>query len=108
MRLSAYGDDDLNPRPPLPFLSGMPHPSFAPAAALDYSDDLLETLSAPRSTKMRTRLSLVPPMASATTQLPMVEETFRKMHTLPPGSCSNDEDDLSEDELFAIWSAHLC
>ncbi len=86
----------------------MSHPSFAPSAALDYSDDLLETLSAPRSAKGRTRLSLVPPIASATTQLPMVEETFRTMNTLPPGSCSNDGDDLTEDELFAIWSAHLC
>ncbi len=92
----------------LPFLSGMPHRSFAPAAALDYADDLLETLSTPRSVRARTRPSLVPPIASATTQMPMVDETFRTMNTLPPGSCSNDQDDLSEDELFAIWSAHLC
>ncbi len=85
----------------------MSHPSFAPSAALDYADDLLETLSAPRSGKGRGRLSLVP-QASATAALVPIDEAFRKMNTLQPGSCSNDEDDLTEDELFAIWSAHLC
>lgn len=85
----------------------MAHPSFAPSAALDYADDLLENLSAQRSARPRARLSLVP-AATATAQLPMVEETFRKLNTLPPGACSNDGDDLTEDELFAIWTAHLC
>jgi hypothetical protein len=84
----------------------MSHPSFAPSAALDYADDLLETLSSPRS--RRGRLSLVPPQTAAAAALVPVDEAFRKLNTLPPGACSNDEDDLTEDELFAIWTAHLC
>ena len=85
----------------------MSHPSFAPSAALDCADDLLETLAPPRSGKGRARLSLVP-QANASAALLPVEEAFRKLNTLPPGACSNDGDELTEDELFAIWTAHLC
>lgn len=88
----------------------MSHPSFAPSAAHDYSDDLLDSLAAPRSVKSRARLSLVPPPAAeaAAAIMPVLEEAFRKLNTMPPGAASNDGDALTEDELFAIWTAHLC
>ena len=87
----------------------MSHPSFAPSAAHDYSDDLLDSLSAPRSVRGRARLSLVPPPAAETSAImPVLEETFRKLNTMAPGAASNDGDHLTEDELFAIWTAHLC
>ncbi len=38
--------------------------------------------------------------------LKMVEEIFRDLRTEPPGPADNDE--LTEDELFAIWVARLC
>jgi hypothetical protein len=43
-------------------------------------------------------------------QMPVVEETFRRMGTEPPGRAMNDDDptkDLSEDELLALWIADL-
>jgi hypothetical protein len=35
----------------------------------------------------------------------VVGDTFRELGTLPPGPPDNDT--LTEDEIFAIWSARL-
>ncbi|CAN5921680.1 hypothetical protein BH11MYX4_BH11MYX4_47750 [soil metagenome] len=81
----------------------MAHPSFAPVAHV-YADDEIATRVTvrPRSA----HLSLVPSANAGASALEPVGETFRKLGSMPPAPCDNDE--LTEDELFAIWVAHLC
>jgi hypothetical protein len=82
----------------------MAHPSFAPAARVDDDASTRPTVR-PRS---RAHLSVVPPVSATPVTLAKLEplgEAFRKLGTLPPAPCDNDE--LTEDEIFAIWVASL-
>jgi hypothetical protein len=92
----------------------MAHPSIAPAAHVYADDDVATRVTVrPRS---RAHLSVVPPanasvtvsvaVSASASALEPVGETFRKLGSMPPAPCDNDE--LTEDELFAIWVAHLC
>ncbi len=80
----------------------MGHPSQAPGhfPTDDLADDQDEV-----STVRPLRLSRMP-VEHANMTLKMVEEIFRDLRTEPPGPADNDE--LTEDELFAIWVARLC
>jgi len=83
----------------------MAHPSFAPSAHDYDSDDDLATRVTVRP-RGRGHLSVVPPPDSSVASFEPVAETFRKLGSMSPAACENDE--LTEDELFAIWVAHLC
>jgi hypothetical protein len=84
----------------------MGHPSHAPAR--NAACDLAEQDEVERRPRPALRLSRRPLPSATIVQpiaMPIVEETFRSLGTEPPGPPDNDT--LTEDELFAIWSARL-
>lgn len=84
----------------------MAFPSYAPATIIDDQDE--DALIARPRTKLR--LSRMPAsFAIIAKPMPLVAETFRSLGTVPPGRPVNDdgEEDLDEDQLFAIWQARL-
>lgn len=75
--------------------------SYAPAriAIYDFGEEDLFSQPLPRL-----RISRIP-TAHAVITMALVEDTFRSLGTQPPGRPDNDT--LSEDELFAIFSARV-
>jgi hypothetical protein len=84
----------------------MAYPSYAPAKIIvDEEDDAL--IARPRT---KLRLSRMPAsFAVIAKPMPLVADTFRRLGTEPPGRPMNDDsdEDLDEDQLFAIWQARL-
>ena len=83
----------------------MAYPSYAPIKITEEEDDAL--IARPRT---KLRLSRMPAsFAVIAKPMPLVAETFRKIGTVPPGRPMNDDgqEDLDEDQLFAIWQARL-
>jgi hypothetical protein len=84
----------------------MRHSSYAPARRPIHEFD--EDEGPPIRQRPALRLSRMP-AAYAVVKMPIVAETFRKLGTVPPAAPDNDDlsDELSEDEIFAIWQARL-
>ena len=82
----------------------MAYPSCAPIEITEEDDDAL--IARPRT---KLRLSRMPTsFAVIAKPMPLVAETFRRLGTVPPGRPVNDSDEeLDEDQLFAIWQARL-
>jgi hypothetical protein len=91
----------------------MGHPSYTPKsnampALQDDEPSLIRQRPVLRLSRMPRANALI--TSPLPLEMALLEETFRRMGTEPPGRAVNDDDpieELTEDELFAVWSSRL-